>query len=82
MALSRNQSKKLGVLLAIISNESMPPDLLQDAIYNEMASFKDGKYHLTPKGIDEKNRLCTLAGLNIRLGSEKKPILTVRGVQG
>ncbi len=73
MALSRNQSKKLGVLLAVISNESMPPDLLQQALCDEMAIFKDGKYLLTPLGLDEKNRLCTLAGLNIRLGSEKKP---------
>ena len=73
MALSKNQSKRLGVLLAVISNESMPASLLDQAISDNLAVFKDGKYFLTPSGIDEKNRLCTLAGLNIRLSSEKKP---------
>jgi hypothetical protein len=73
MGLSKSQSKKLGVLLAVISNESMPPELLEQAISDGLTAFKDGKYLLTSSGIDEKNRLCTLAGLNIRLSSEKKP---------
>ena len=29
---------------------------------------------LQPKGLDEKNRLCTLAGLNIKYSSEPKKI--------
>lgn len=74
MALSKNQSKRLGILLAVISNESMPADLLGQVISNDMAVFKDGRYLLTTSGIDEKNRLCTLAGLNIRLSSEKKTL--------
>lgn len=73
MALSKNQSRKLGVLLAVISGESLPSDYLQQSIDGGFVVFSDGKYFLTPEGIDEKNRLCTLAGLNIRLSSEKKP---------
>jgi hypothetical protein len=73
MGLSKNQSRKLGTLLAIISNESLPPEILQKTISDGLAVFNDGRYFLTPAGLDEKNRLCTLAGLNIRLSSEKKP---------
>jgi len=73
MALSKTQSRKLGVLLAVISGESLPTEHLQQAIKSEFVVFSDGRYRLTPEGIDEKNRLCTLAGLNIRLTSEKKP---------
>ena len=29
------------------------------------------KYVLTPSGLDEKNRLCTLCGLNIKYSSER-----------
>lgn len=73
MALSKNQSRNLGVLLAVISGESLPSDYLQRSIDGGFVVFHDGKYLLTPEGIDEKNRLCTLAGLNIRLNTEKKP---------
>jgi len=73
MALSKNQSRNLGVLLAVISGESLPSDYLQKSIDVGFVVFHKGKYLLTPEGIDEKNRLCTLAGLNIRLNTEKKP---------
>jgi len=68
MSLSKNQSRKLGTLLAIISNESLPSELLEQTIKDGFAVFNDSRYFLTPKGLDEKNRLCTLAGLNIRRG--------------
>jgi len=77
--LSKNQSRKLGVLLAVISNESLPSEHLQQSLDCGFIVFHDGKYLLTPEGIDEKNRLCTLAGLNIRLSSEKKPQSLDRG---
>ena len=32
----------------------------------------DGKVALTTKGLDEKNRLCTLAGLNIKYSFERQ----------
>ena len=58
MALSRTQKKRLCVILSVMANEFVAP--------------KDGSLKLTKKGLDEKNRLCALAGLNIKYASERK----------
>jgi len=48
----------------------MPSDLLTDLIKEGYVEVKGDKAELSDKGKDEKNRLCTLAGLNIMYQSE------------
>jgi hypothetical protein len=52
--------------------DDIPSDLLTNLITEGYIKLEGQKYNLTEKGLDEKNRLCTLAGLNIMYSSEKK----------
>lgn len=71
MGLSKRQSGRLATLLAVMSKEEVPEPFLSDAVDQGLVSrLYSGALSLTDKGLDEKNRLCTLAGLNIRYLSE------------
>jgi len=72
MALSKTQTKRLGGILTVMFGDDIPSDLLTSLITEGYISVDGQKYNLTEKGLDEKNRLCTLAGLNIMYSSEKK----------
>ena len=72
MALSKVQTKRLGSLLSIMFEDGqLPEPILKNLIDADFAKLKGTKYILTEKGMSEKNRLCTLAGLNILYSSEK-----------
>lgn len=72
MALSKTQTKRLGGILTVMFGDDIPSDLLTNLITEGYIKLEGQKYNLTEKGLDEKNRLCTLAGLNIMYSSEKK----------
>ncbi len=72
MALSKTQTKRLGGILTVMFGDDIPSDLLTSLITEGYIAVDGQKYNLTEKGLDEKNRLCTLAGLNIMYSSEKK----------
>jgi len=77
MALSKTQTKRLGAILTVMFGDEIPSDLLTSLVtegYLKVDSSLQSvnNYILTAKGKDEKNRLCTLAGLNIMYTSEKK----------
>ena len=72
MALSKTQTKRLGGILTVMFGDDIPSDLLTTLITEGYIKVEGQKYNLTEKGLDEKNRLCTLAGLNIMYSSEKK----------
>lgn len=73
MALSKTQSTRLGVILSVMAEEDVPDDFIQKVLIDGFVSMdRDGRPALTDLGIDEKNRLCTLAGLNIKYLSERK----------
>jgi hypothetical protein len=74
MALSKTQTKRLGGILTLMFGDDIPSDLLTSLITDGYIRVDGQKYNLTDKGLDEKNRLCTLAGLNIMYSSEKKEI--------
>lgn len=74
MALSKTQTKRLGGILTVMFGDDIPSDLLTSLITDGYIRVDGQKYNLTDKGLDEKNRLCTLAGLNIMYSSEKKEI--------
>tara|TARA_R100000773_G_scaffold40347_1_gene36245 strand:- start:893 stop:1150 length:258 start_codon:yes stop_codon:yes gene_type:complete len=71
MALSKTQSRKLGILLAIMFDDDIDDTYIQEMIVGGYAKLDGRKYVLTPSGLDEKNRLCTLCGLNIKYSSER-----------
>jgi len=73
MSLSKTQANRLGGLLAVMSNDTVPSNLISDSIERGyvVPNASDGRYRLSDKGLDEKNRLCTLAGLNIKYSSER-----------
>lgn len=71
MSLSKTQTNRLGQLLAVMFDSSVPSALVRDLFESNMIEQTDGKIKLTDKGLDEKNRLCTLAGLNIKYQSER-----------
>ena len=75
MALSKTQTKRLGGLLAIMFAEEIPAEMLTKLIKEDLIEIVDGIYKLSTKGLDEKNRLCTLAGLNINYQSEQRPVV-------
>ena len=52
-------------------NEETPPEMLNEVVELGFVEKIDNSFQLTDKGIDEKNRLCTLSGLNIKYSSEK-----------
>ena len=73
MSLSKRQSSRLATLLAVMSDEWVPEHYRQEAASQGFISrLYNGSLVLTEKGLDEKNRLCTLAGLNIRYLSERE----------
>ena len=72
MALSKTQTKRLGGILTVMFGDDIPSDLLTSLITEGYIAVDGQNYNLTEKGLDEKNRLCTLAGLNIMYSSEKK----------
>ena len=72
MALSKTQNKRLGALLSVMFNDSIPSDLCNDLVVEGYLAVDGNDFKLTEKGLDEKNRLCTLAGLNIKYQSEDK----------
>jgi hypothetical protein len=47
-------------------------ELTEDDLKDNFVQEKEGQFKITQKGLDEKNRLCTLAGLNIKYQSEAK----------
>ena len=71
MALSKTQNRRLGMLLSVMFMEDLTEDDLQEVINDQLVEEKDGNFKVTEKGLSEKNRLCTLAGLNIKYSSEK-----------
>ena len=71
MALSKTQNKRLGVILSVMFKEETPQELLQEVLEHGFVEKVDNTFQLTDKGIDEKSRLCTLSGLNIKYSSEK-----------
>ena len=75
MALSKKQSKRLGAIISVVFEDELPDGLergLLDDGYIALSNKAIGyEYSLTEKGIDEKNRLATLAGLNIKYQSER-----------
>jgi len=75
MALSKTQTKRLGGILSIMFGDNIPSENLTDLIKQGYIEVVGQEYKLTNKGLDEKNRLCTLCGLNIMYSSEKKETL-------
>ena len=75
MALSKTQNHRLGSILAVMFKDSLPSEILTDLIKNGFVEVKGQDYSLTEKGLSEKNRLCTLSGLNIMYSSEKKKVI-------
>lgn len=75
LALSNKQSKRLGAIISVVFEEQLPDeadkDLLSNGFITETNRAIGYEYQLTEKGIDEKNRLATLAGLNIKYQSER-----------
>ena len=70
MALSKTQNKRLGAILSVMFKEDVPRCALEEVIEEGFVSESQDDFSLTEKGLDEKNRLCTLAGLNIKYQSE------------
>tara|TARA_R100000231_G_scaffold97194_3_gene72688 strand:- start:71 stop:301 length:231 start_codon:yes stop_codon:yes gene_type:complete len=71
MALSKKQNKRLGAILSVMFDEDTPKEHLQEIVKEGFVTKNGDNFDITPKGLDEKNRLCTLAGLNIKYSSEK-----------
>jgi len=72
MALSKTQTKRLGGLLSIMFRDSLPSEVLSELVKEGYVIMINEFHELTDKGKDEKQRLCTLAGLNIMYSSEIK----------
>jgi hypothetical protein len=72
VALSKTQTKRLGGILSVMFGDEIPSDNLTDLIQHGYIKVDGQSYRLTDKGLDEKNRLTTLCGLNIKYTSEKK----------
>ena len=73
MALSKTQSKRLATLLAVMAGEKLPEGIKNRAKEEQLINeATDGTLGLSSEGMDEKNRLCALAGLNIKYAFEKE----------
>jgi len=72
MALSKKQNKRLGAILSVMFKEETPKEHLQEIVNDGFVAKEGGDFSITAKGLDEKNRLCTLAGLNIKYSNEKE----------
>ena len=71
MALSKKQNKRLGAILSVMFKEETPQEHLEEVVSDGFVAKEEEGFAITPKGLDEKNRPCTLAGLNIKYQSEK-----------
>ena len=71
MALSKTQSRRLGAILSVMFNEEAPVEVIEEIIAEGYVERDGDKLSLTTKGNDERNRLSTLAGLNIKYRSER-----------
>lgn len=71
MPLSKKQNKRLGAILSVMFDEDTPQEHLNDVIKDGYVKKNGEDLSITEKGLDEKNRLCTLAGLNIKYSTEK-----------
>jgi hypothetical protein len=71
MALSKTQTKRLGCILNVMFGDEIPSKNLTELITGGFVELNGNDYVLTDLGKSEKNRLCTLAGLNIMYKSEK-----------
>tara|TARA_A100001391_G_C4966022_1_gene251304 strand:+ start:310 stop:525 length:216 start_codon:yes stop_codon:yes gene_type:complete len=71
VALSKTQNRRLGALLSVMFAEELTEEDLVDVLKDKFVEEEKGNFKITQKGLDEKNRLCTLAGLNIKYQSEK-----------
>ena len=71
MALSKTQTKRLGAILSVMFKEETPQEHLEEVVKDGFVAKEEEGFTITPKGLSEKNRLCTLAGLNIMYQSEK-----------
>ena len=72
MALSKKQNKRLGAILSVMFKEETPQEHLQEIVNDGFVAKEGEDFSITAKGLDEKNRLCTLAGLNIKYSNEKE----------
>ncbi len=72
MALSKKQNKRLGAILSVMFEEDTPKEHLQELVSAGFVDKEGDNVSITPLGLNEKNRLCTLSGLNILYSSEKK----------
>lgn len=71
MSLTKTQTVRLGQLLGVMFGDDLPIEALNDPISRGLVIKKGKQYAITEKGLDEKNRLCTLAGLNIKYQFER-----------
>jgi hypothetical protein len=82
MALSNKQSKRLGAIISVVFEEDLPRGSQEELVGNGFIEPNNKAigyaYNLTDKGLDEKNRLCTLAGLNIKYKSEMKDAIQAK----
>lgn len=62
--LSQRQRKRLGAILAVLADKSPEEELRHQLIEDGFATLADGKVVLTTRGMSERQRLVTLAGLN------------------
>lgn len=73
MALSKKQNRRLGAILSVMFREETPREAVTEVIKDGFVEKNTNSIlQITTKGLDEKNRLCTLAGLNIKYQSENK----------
>ena len=72
MSLSKTQNKRLGILLSVMFSEELTEEDIEEVIDQGLVEKVHDNFLITEAGLSEKNRLCTLAGLNIRYQSEKK----------
>jgi hypothetical protein len=74
MALSKKQNKRLGAILSVMFAEDTPKEHIQELVSAGFVAEEGDNVSITPLGLNEKNRLCTLSGLNIMYSSEKKEV--------
>ena len=71
MALSKTQTKRLGGLLQVTFNNELPQQVTNELVEEGFVKTDNGNTSLTEKGLDERKRLTTLAGLNITYQGKK-----------
>ena len=65
------KNHSLQIPTTVIFKEETPQGHLQEVVVEGFVAKEGEEFAITPKGLDEKNRLCTLAGLNIKYQTEK-----------